>query len=46
MSALWVEADGDDDAVREAHAQIDGARFELWEKQRLVARNDGAANGS
>jgi hypothetical protein len=38
-SAEWVEAEADDEALCQAHAMADGAQcFELWERQRLVAR--------
>jgi len=39
ISAEWIAADADDDALREAHRMIDGARFELWDRKRLVSRN-------
>lgn len=40
MSADWIAADSHDEAVKHVRAQIDGARFELWDRKRLVARTD------
>ena len=40
MSADWIAADSDDEAVKHVHAQIDGARFELWDRKRLIAGTD------
>ena len=42
ISAEWIAADADDDALRAAHQMIDGARFELWERKRLVSRKGDA----
>jgi len=41
-NAEWIEADADEDAVRQAHV-TDGARFELWERDRLVAQVSNAS---
>ena len=38
-NAEWLEADVDDDAIRQGRVMMDGApSFELWDGQRLVAR--------
>ena len=37
-SAEWIEADADEDALRQAHLMVDGVSFELWERERLVER--------
>ena len=38
-NAEWLEADVDDDAIRQGRVIMDGApSFELWDGQRLVAR--------
>ena len=43
-SAEWLDSDSDDDAVRSARDLMDGApSFELWDRERLVAR---VRNGS
>jgi len=40
-SGDWVEAEADDEALRHAQALLGGTgRFELWEKDRLIARAD------
>lgn len=36
MSADWIEAGGDEDALREARERDGSARLELWERNRLV----------
>jgi hypothetical protein len=36
MSADWIEAETDDQALTLAHGQSDSRRFELWERNRLV----------
>jgi hypothetical protein len=38
-NAEWIEAAGDDDALRDARARADSGSFELWEKNRLVQRH-------
>ena len=43
-SAVWLDADADDEALRQARQMVDGIDFELWERGRLVGRKkDGAA---
>jgi hypothetical protein len=37
IGADWIEAEGDDQAVREASGLAGGTRFELWDRRRLVA---------
>ncbi len=34
--ADWIEADGDEDAARAAHARLGDERFELWQGGRLL----------
>ena len=43
MTADWLEAAIDEDALREAHERVDGSRFELWDGGRLISssRNSG-----
>jgi hypothetical protein len=43
VAAGWIEAADDDEAVREAQSQTTaaGGTFELWERNRLVARSRG-----
>jgi hypothetical protein len=36
-TAEWIEANADEEALRQAHAVVDGKAFELWERQRLIA---------
>jgi hypothetical protein len=43
MSAEWIEADSDADALREARKQVDGVRYELWARDRLVERSHPTA---
>jgi hypothetical protein len=47
ISADWLEADADDDALRQAHEQAGGARFELWDRDRLItsSRASGQMGG-
>ena len=35
-SAEWIEADGDEAAIEAAKRMMDGHRYELWERSRLV----------
>jgi hypothetical protein len=43
-AADWIEADGDEEASRQARERAGPARFELWQQQRLVTRSiSGAA---
>jgi hypothetical protein len=37
MSADWLEAAVDEDALRQAHERVDGSRFELWDRNRLIS---------
>ena len=37
MSADWIEANTDDDALRQAHERVDGSRFEIWDRGRLIS---------
>ena len=37
MSAEWIEASGDEDALRDVQGRASGS-FELWDKDRLVER--------
>lgn len=39
MSADWIEAEDDSAAFVKAKQTIDGARFELWARNRLVERS-------
>ena len=38
MSAEWIEAEDDSAALDEAKRQVDGARYELWARNRLIER--------
>ena len=40
-AAGWIDADHDEEAVRQAQeeARATGGAYELWERNRLVARN-------
>ena len=42
-AADWIEADGDEDAARQAQGRAGDGRFELWERDRLVTRSDRKA---
>jgi hypothetical protein len=42
VGADWLEAQEDEDALREVHERLDGARFELWDRSRLVSSSRGA----
>jgi hypothetical protein len=37
-SAEWIEADDDETAIEAAKQLMDGHRYELWERSRLVIR--------
>jgi hypothetical protein len=37
-TADWIPADDDEAAVAQARERSEGARFELWERSRLVCR--------
>jgi hypothetical protein len=43
-AADWIEADGDEEAVLQAHDRAGNGRFELWERDRLVTRSDRKAS--
>jgi hypothetical protein len=43
MSAEWIAADADNEALHEARRMMDGASFELWERKRLVGRRTNGA---
>jgi len=36
VSADWIEADADAEAARQAQELMDGHRFELWQRNRLL----------
>ena len=38
MSAEWVEAAGDEDALRDVQDRASSGSYELWDKERLVER--------
>ena len=38
VSAEWIEAEGDSDAIAVAKEKMDGQPVELWQGSRLVAR--------
>jgi hypothetical protein len=38
MSAEWIEAQGDEDALRDVRSRADSGSFELWDKSRLIER--------
>jgi hypothetical protein len=40
MSAEWIDADDDKQAVADALQQVDGYAYELWDRGRLVMRID------
>ena len=40
VSAEWIDADDDPAAVEAAKGMMDGLRYELWERSRLVMRFD------
>ena len=40
MSAEWIDAVDDKEAVEEAIQHVDGYAYELWERGRLVMRID------
>ena len=43
-AADWIEADGDEAAVRQAQDRAGDGQFELWERNRLVKRSDRKAS--
>lgn len=36
VSADWLQANADDEALRQACEQMDGTPFELWDRNRLI----------
>lgn len=44
-SAEWIEATGDDDAVRQVREQKLPFRSEIWDRNRLVARIEASERG-
>jgi hypothetical protein len=38
MGAEWIEAAGDEDALRDVQSRASSGTFELWDKDRLVER--------
>lgn len=37
ISADWLDAEADAEALRQAHDRMDGAPFELWDRKRLIS---------
>ena len=44
-SADWIAADTDSDAVQHVRERVDGTRYELWERDRLVSRSEQQNKG-
>ena len=44
-SAEWIEAEDDEAAIEAAKKMMDGYKYELWERSRLVIRFDRPASG-
>lgn len=40
MSAEWIDAEEDDEAIEAAKNMMDGHKYELWANSRLVIRFD------
>lgn len=40
VSAEWIDADNDPKAIEVAKYMMDGLRYELWERSRLVIQFD------
>lgn len=40
VSAEWIDADEDSAAIEAAKTMMDGLRYELWERSRLVIAFD------
>ena len=40
MSAEWIDADDDKAAVEAAMTHVDGHKYELWDRSRLVMQID------
>jgi hypothetical protein len=47
VGADWVDADDDGEAMRHAHGHVQGQgrTYELWDRNRLVARNGQSRGG-
>ena len=43
MTAEWMEAADDDGAAEQAHDRRGGEAYELWDRQRLIARVNGCS---
>ena len=43
-AADWIAADSDEDALVHARQRVDGSRFELWDRKRLVARESSSGS--
>jgi hypothetical protein len=39
MSAEWIDAPGDAEALGDARSRAESGSFELWEKHRLIERH-------
>jgi hypothetical protein len=45
ISADWLEAEADDDALAQAQDHSGGRPFELWDRDRLISRSvDGTGS--
>jgi hypothetical protein len=44
ISADWLEAKADEEALRMAREQVDGERFELWDRNRLISSPRGPSH--
>jgi hypothetical protein len=42
VSADWLEAEADEEALRLARERVDGAGFELWDRKRLISSPRGS----
>lgn len=40
MSADWIAADTDEQALQHVRDRLDGTRYELWERKRLIGRSE------
>lgn len=41
VTADWIQAADDDDAIAKAHAKGSGTKCELWDGRRMVAELEG-----
>lgn len=41
MSAEWIDAEGDEAAIEASKRLMDGHRYELWDRSRLVIQLQG-----